>query len=272
MTYIRCKNPSSKNYELLLKYYIENKFDELRKNYTKELNNAKTDVSQSVEISLSRPIDETSMLFNDTVNNEIGKENENEKSMVKVLPPELLNTSTVPIFKFEQYDFCLLEKEEEREKRYSEDLEKVKRKAISYNNPDYDEKIKTQTKCKLKIFKLTIPSKYKVNLEDSVQKILEKDPSLANHNRYVTVFYGGKESKDYENLYDENSFLKVLRMNDNNNIKEGYLLRTNVLLMYVQFQEKNTVELPFGDYEALYFVKKMEWSQYYDVNTNNLWE
>ena len=78
-------------------------------------------------------------------------------------------------------------------------------------------------------------------------------------NREVTVFYGGKEAKDYQNIHEEGQDLKVLRLSDNHIIKEGFLLRTNVLLMFVQFQNKNTVELPFGQYEAQYFLQRIEW-------------
>ena len=52
--------------------------------------------------------------------------------------------------------------------------------------------------------------------------------------------------------------MKVLRLGENSHIREGYLLRTNVLLMFLEFREKNTVELPKGRYEALYFMKKLE--------------
>lgn len=41
-------------------------------------------------------------------------------------------------------------------------------------------------------------------------------------------------------------------------VKEGYLLKTNVALMYAQFEEKKTVQLPYGQYEAMYFVKRLE--------------
>ena len=58
---------------------------------------------------------------------------------------------------------------------------------------------------------------------------------MAHLDREVTVFYGGKEKKDYENIYEEQG-LKVLRLVDNNSIREGYLLRTNVLLMFLQFR------------------------------------
>ena len=58
---------------------------------------------------------------------------------------------------------------------------------------------------------------------------------MAHLDREVTVFYGGKEKKDYENIYEEQG-LKVLRLVDNSSIREGYLLRTNVLLMFLQFR------------------------------------
>jgi hypothetical protein len=76
----------------------------------------------------------------------------------------------------------------------------------------------------------------------------------------VTVFCGGKEAKDYEKLYSEDSSLKILRLIDTNTnkMKEGYLLRTNIVFAYLQFQEKTIIELPFGHYEALYFAKKLE--------------
>ena len=77
---------------------------------------------------------------------------------------------------------------------------------------------------------------------------MEAHPELAHYNRWVTVFYGGREAKDYENIYDPDQPLKVLRMSDNKTIKEGYLLRSNVLLMFLQFKEKETVELPYGQY------------------------
>jgi len=86
---------------------------------------------------------------------------------------------------------------------------------------------------------------------------LELHPELSVYNRWVTVFYGGRELKDYENIYAEDKKLKVLRLGENNVIKEGYLLRTNVVLMFVEFQEKNTVELPYGKYEALYFIRRV---------------
>jgi|JI9StandDraft_1071089.scaffolds.fasta_scaffold1192733_1 hypothetical protein len=67
-------------------------------------------------------------------------------------------------------------------------------------------------------------------------------PELAIFNREVTVFYGGKEPKDHENIYSEDKTIKVLRMGDNHNIREGYLLRTNIAIMFVEFElKKNTV-------------------------------
>jgi len=46
--------------------------------------------------------------------------------------------------------------------------------------------------------------------------------------------------------------------NNTNHIKEGYLLKTNLVFVYLQFIEKKHIDLPFGQYEALYFAKRLE--------------
>lgn len=51
----------------------------------------------------------------------------------------------------------------------------------------------------------------------------------------VIVFYGGREPKDHENIYSKDKCIKVLRLGDNHNIREGYLLKTNVVLMFEEF-------------------------------------
>lgn len=55
--------------------------------------------------------------------------------MMKVLPPELGNINQ-PVFRFENYTFCINDKPEEKAKRYSDTLDKVKRKEISYANAE----------------------------------------------------------------------------------------------------------------------------------------
>jgi len=67
----------------------------------------------SISVDMSRPIDETSMMFNDTINSSNLNITRNviDTSMMKVLPPELGNANQ-PAFKFEDYTFCLSEKPE----------------------------------------------------------------------------------------------------------------------------------------------------------------
>jgi len=36
------------------------------------------------------------------------------------LPADIVNTSQISAFKFEDYSFCIMQKPEEREKKYSE--------------------------------------------------------------------------------------------------------------------------------------------------------
>jgi hypothetical protein len=74
VTYVKCKSPNIKTYELMFQLYIEGKFNQERQP-SEELNKAKKDVSQSVDIdlSMSRPIDESSMMLNDTLNNSLIK-------------------------------------------------------------------------------------------------------------------------------------------------------------------------------------------------------
>ena len=42
ITYISCKNPSQKNYETLMEYYVEDKFYQLRRKQQEIMNNANT--------------------------------------------------------------------------------------------------------------------------------------------------------------------------------------------------------------------------------------
>ena len=89
----------------------------------------------SVSIDVSRPIDESTMMLNDSLNKTNLNISKNiiDTSMMQVLPPELGNVNQ-PIFRFEDYNFCIDDKPEERAKRFSDTLDKVKRKEISYSN------------------------------------------------------------------------------------------------------------------------------------------
>jgi len=61
-------------------------------------------------------------------------------------------------------------------------------------------------------------------------------------------------------VYKEGTSTKIMRLveNNTNHIKEGYLLKTNLVFVYLQFIEKKHIDLPFGQYEALYFAKRLE--------------
>lgn len=234
-TYVSLKNPSPKNFELMLQLYIERKFDKEYKYRKEELNNAKAEISQTIDIDMSRPVDESSLMFNESFNNSMIRPAEDKSFERRVLPPELVNNNQ-PVFRFQNYSFCLEETAEDRQVRYSDKVEVVKKKSISYSNADYEKAINGAMKSKFKIYRLVVPVRYKsINLEGQVEKILNAQPELAHFNRWVSVFYGGKEPKDYESLYSEDQSLKVLRFGDNSVIKEGYMLRTNVVLMFVEF-------------------------------------
>ena len=49
-------------------------------------------------------------------------------------------------------------------KKYSEDIDKIKKKTVSYNSPEVDQKMKNQIKGVFKLTKITIPMKFKVDL------------------------------------------------------------------------------------------------------------
>ena len=60
------------------------------------------------------------------------------------------------------------------------------------------------TKNKYKFYRINVPSKHKnINIEQEVEKLLKDNEDLERFNYYVTVFYGGKEASDYQNIYEE---------------------------------------------------------------------
>ena len=78
--------------------YLEDKFSEKKLREEPDLNNTKEEVSQSISMDMSRPVDETSLMINDSFNNSMVKVVHNE-SMDKVLPADI-GGSAAPLFKF----------------------------------------------------------------------------------------------------------------------------------------------------------------------------
>ena len=107
---------------------------------------------------MSRPVDESSLMFNNTLNNSLL--HAEEQSMIKILPDELSN-SNQPVFRFENYTFNLRDRPEEREKRYTDKVVAPKRSIISFTDPEYEQEIKAITKSKFKLHRITVPLKYK---------------------------------------------------------------------------------------------------------------
>lgn len=110
-------------------------------------------------------------MFTDSINHSAIKENNHEASVSQVLPPELSNNNKLN-FKFDTYSFLLNDPPEERAKRFSEDIDKIKKKSISYSNPAFEDLIKTQLSFKLKLFKLTVPLKFRINFDEKIKEIL----------------------------------------------------------------------------------------------------
>lgn len=83
----------------MLQLYIERKFDKEYKYRKEELNNAKAEISQTIDIDMSRPVDESSLMFNESFNNSMIRPAEDRSFERRVLPPELVNNNQ-PVFRF----------------------------------------------------------------------------------------------------------------------------------------------------------------------------
>ena len=65
---------------------------------------------------------------------------------------------------------------------------------------------------------------------------------------------GAKDNQDFESLYNAEANVKITKLEKNYKIKEGYMITTNALFIFLADNE----ELPLGRYEATCWVRRIE--------------
>ena len=105
------------------------------------------------------------------------------------------------------------------------------------------------TTFKFKLHRAKLPPTSRPDLEAELAKILALHPDMGHLSRWITVFVGGKEG-----LCEAGQTVKVVKLEKNYKIKEGWLVLTNPLFIYAVDSE----ELPAHHYEPICFIRKIE--------------
>jgi hypothetical protein len=206
--------------------------------FAKEKARAKTEqlnasLPQDVSIDLSRQInDSTQFLVNDV---SMRREEPGEVSASKVgqvLSSELVASIN---YRFEGYNFLLAEPAAEREKKYaSADIVKPSRETkMPYSNAEYLKQLLELTTFKFKLFRVKLPPGSRGDLPAEAERILADRPELAHLNRWITVFTGGKEGKEVEGLCEAEKTVRIVKIEKNYKMREGFLVTTNPIFIHV---------------------------------------
>ena len=159
--------------------------------------------------------------------------------------PNLANEIQAATFKFENYKVFIGEVEGER---FYEGVVGTERGRMLGMNKPIEEALMACTGGKYKLYKVKIGQEWRTDMEEVARLLLAKSPELAGYNQWITVF-AGKESP----LYQEGTNVKVSKLEKNSNtLKEGFLLKTNLLFLYL-----DGGELPVGRYEAVLYGRKL---------------
>lgn len=110
---------------------------------------------------MSRPVDETTLMLNQSLNNSLLSLSEEKANVSNILPAELTSNINQHVFKFHNYTFNIKERQEDREKRYSDKVVAPKRSIASFIDSPYEEEIKTVVKFKFKLYPIKVPLQYK---------------------------------------------------------------------------------------------------------------
>lgn len=156
-------------------------------------------------------------------------------------------------YRFEGYSVLLTETPQEREKKYASEVAKPERDKLPFSNNEYLKVLSELTTFKFKLHRAKLPSHSRPDLEAEAAKILALQPEMAHLSRWITVFAGGKEGQA-EGLCEPGKTVKVVKLEKNYKIREGWLLLTNPLFIYAADSE----ELPASQYEPICFIRKIE--------------
>lgn len=135
ITTVGVKSMLRKNFEKMIRLYIENKLTmEYLVQVMEKKQNATTTTVQDISIDFTRPINESTQFLENQFDNTIFMKKEVEK--VEEVNAIILNGETVMKinFRFENYEILLRESEVEREKKFVEKEGKIEISKIPLKN------------------------------------------------------------------------------------------------------------------------------------------
>jgi hypothetical protein len=148
-----------------------------------------------ISIDMSRPVDESTQ----HIMNDFDRTNRNEKEVEakSEIGKEILGGEGMEDinFRYENYKILISQSAEEREKKFSEDVSKIERGKLPTKFEDCEKTMLATTTFRYKVYRVKVPSKFNLDLQLEVEKVLAEHPEWSHLNQWVTVFAGGKDIK-----------------------------------------------------------------------------
>ena len=114
-------------------------------------------------MDMTKPINESTQFLVNEVDHTMVKDKASESLQnSQILTGELAQSIN---FRFDNYNIFLKENEGDKNKKYSQDIDKIEKGKIPWKNEDYEKIMFISTTFKYKFFKVKIPKKYSQNMQ-----------------------------------------------------------------------------------------------------------